>query len=332
MKHKFYFIFGIIKSAPYHNGWICVVADSRLKACNFFQKKFPNPTSSDAVNCDFVLTEEEFRNSGMYKNNEHLGHGCHGTFDAETGNELKDYTLSIQNLIIETTRRCNMRCPHCLRGDAENTDMNFETIRPFLESVREIEELTFSGGEPTLNVPIMEQVLEYVKEHNVPIQAFYIVTNGKQVPDDFIMLLHKWYDYCYQYQDSLEYCGVSLSRDDFHEPIPDENIGKLSSFSFFRDYAYTDFHKAYIIDTGRASKEVSKTEYRFRDATNQTELHVFNYDNSNHLQIEDGNVYLSVNGEIVPDCNYAYEDMPKVAVGTTKNMQGFFEYLEKQYK
>ena len=27
-------------------------------------------------------------------------------------------------VIIEVTRRCNMSCPHCLRGDAQNVDMD----------------------------------------------------------------------------------------------------------------------------------------------------------------------------------------------------------------
>ena len=36
--------------------------------------------------------------------------------------------MQVYSLILEVTRRCNMCCAHCLRGEAENIDMQKETI------------------------------------------------------------------------------------------------------------------------------------------------------------------------------------------------------------
>ncbi len=36
--------------------------------------------------------------------------------------------MRVYSLILEVTRRCNMCCAHCLRGDAEDIDMEKETV------------------------------------------------------------------------------------------------------------------------------------------------------------------------------------------------------------
>ena len=35
--------------------------------------------------------------------------------------------IYVESLVIEVTRRCNMRCEHCLRGDAQNLDISTAT-------------------------------------------------------------------------------------------------------------------------------------------------------------------------------------------------------------
>lgn len=32
------------------------------------------------------------------------------------------------SLAVEATRRCNMHCAHCLRGEAENKDISYEVM------------------------------------------------------------------------------------------------------------------------------------------------------------------------------------------------------------
>ena len=58
----------------------------------------------------------------------------------------------LDNIAIEVTRKCNMGCEHCLRGNAQNMDIDFGYIDSFLNDVSSIGTITFSGGEPALNV------------------------------------------------------------------------------------------------------------------------------------------------------------------------------------
>ena len=72
--------------------------------------------------------------------------------------------IAIDDLILEVTRRCNMRCPHCLRGEAESLDADIDLIPQIFEGVSEIGMLTFSGGEPSLNTAYITAVVDYIHD------------------------------------------------------------------------------------------------------------------------------------------------------------------------
>ena len=87
-----------------------------------------------------------------------------------------EYRMDIYNLVIETTRRCNLACPHCLRGSKQGISMKPEYIRKLLSQIECISNVTFSGGEPTLPSG-MKAIDEFIS--CIPnVSSFYIVTNG----------------------------------------------------------------------------------------------------------------------------------------------------------
>jgi len=60
--------------------------------------------------------------------------------------------MNIDNLIIEITRKCNFTCDHCLRGEAQNKDIDHKVIDALLDNnIEYISNITFTGGEPSLN-------------------------------------------------------------------------------------------------------------------------------------------------------------------------------------
>ena len=58
--------------------------------------------------------------------------------------------LSIENLVIEVGRNCNLNCPHCLRGDANTSGMTNEIVDKIFENISYVQSLTITGGEPFL--------------------------------------------------------------------------------------------------------------------------------------------------------------------------------------
>lgn len=165
------------------------------------------------------------------------------------------YISDANNVVIEITRRCNMCCAHCLRGDAENVDIQEKYINAFLDSFsgrRYIGTIVFTGGEISLNIPAIRYTLKAVKERNISVGSFYMVTNGKAVDkmEDLALASLEWWNYCDEKDEYL--CGLCISSDNFHEEISDESASILSGLKYNRDDMVTDFHEKYLLNEGRA--------------------------------------------------------------------------------
>lgn len=224
---------------------------------------------------------------------------------------------NIDNLIIETTRRCNMACGHCLRGKAQNKNISFEILDAITSKVNYISTITFTGGEPSLNPEAIETFISLCKEKGVGVGSFYIATNGKKYSDAFLLAVMKLYLFC----DDNEASTVQVSNSYWHEENgqDDNEIKKLEVFKFFsrRD----KLKQEHLIDMGRAKSNHigNPTRNAFIKASYQIER----YDDT--LQIGDGEVYVNVNGDIVTGCDYSYAQQEKHTVGNI--LTGDFEAI-----
>ena len=66
--------------------------------------------------------------------------------------------IYVNYLAIEVTRRCNMKCNHCLRGDAQNLDISTAVLSGIAKHIHPAS-VIFTGGEPSLNVPAIKRYL-----------------------------------------------------------------------------------------------------------------------------------------------------------------------------
>lgn len=230
------------------------------------------------------------------------------------------------NLSIEVTRRCNMACPHCIRGDARQIDINTMYIAKFLQHVNHIGNLTFTGGEPSLNVDAMKETLNLCRKYDIPVDSFYVVTNGKQVTKEFIHVLMDWTLYCLEcnpttIEDGLS--GVTVSEDVFHEKIDQKNLNMLKTLSVYRDGdKRIDWNKASLINLGRA-----------KEIRNYNKREPFDPCIDVNYGCVDGNILLAANGLILPDCDYAYEDESELTIGNVSSAEGletYYTFLEER--
>ncbi len=200
--------------------------------------------------------------------------------------------MNIDNLVIEVTRRCNMSCEHCLRGDQQPIDMNIKYVNELFKKIIYINTITFTGGEPSIAYSIIDQILESAETYNIDIENFYIATNAKDVPDKFLLTLINWYTYC----ENNEISQVEWSNDCYHENDP-EAIKKLEALSFTgpkysQDHPMTEKS---IIAEGRADD----FGYRF------VERESFEID-TEYNQIMEGNLYLNCLGNIIGGGDWSY--------------------------
>lgn len=205
--------------------------------------------------------------------------------------------MDIQNLVIEVTRKCNMACEHCLRGNAVNLDIKKEYIDSLLSQVESIGIVTFTGGEPSLNVPIMNYFLEQCKANNIYVGSFYIATNGMKVNEDFVLFCLRMYSFC----GDKEFCQVEVSNDLFHANEGNFDETLLSGLSFFSKKFENDGYNYHygdsLIKEGKAKTELGMGRETDKGQTkSKMDLDTFN----------DSDIYLNCKGEIIYGCDWSY--------------------------
>lgn len=224
--------------------------------------------------------------------------------------------LSISDLIIESTRRCNMACDHCLRGKAEKLNMSKNIQETFLSQVESISTITFTGGEPSLYPQAINDFIDICEDKNIYVDGFYIATNAKQASDEFISAILRLYLFC----GDNEISGVDISNDQFHENNP-ETVKKLQVFTFSR-LKYSEQPRHFINQGFYADN--------FGDGRKETPSS-FEID-GNH--ISENQVSLNCEGNIIAGCDWSFErqreeDVIVCHVSEKDYLNAFEEYNEQ---
>ncbi len=83
-------------------------------------------------------------------------------------------------LNFDITRRCNMRCDFCAKGDAQNQDITREIINKAFDEVQDfaLDTLRLFGGEPFLCPDIIRYIFNQIIERRLMVGRIYINTNG----------------------------------------------------------------------------------------------------------------------------------------------------------
>jgi hypothetical protein len=137
--------------------------------------------------------------------------------------------MNINHLAVEVTRRCNIQCKHCVRGHAQNIDIPLEYIDTLLDQVTSINHFSPTGGEPSLNVPAIKHFIKGCKDRRIPINKFYISTNGINIKNDFVDVCLELYDMCTM----KDCCRVQISNDKYHLQEKHYDDSLLSPLPFY---------------------------------------------------------------------------------------------------
>lgn len=200
-------------------------------------------------------------------------------------------------LVIEITRKCNLNCDHCLRGCSQNMDMKKEYIDELFNQLNKASidylDLTLTGGEPSLNIPMINYIIEKLENSNITLSSFYIATNGINNNNiDFIIPCIKLYNLA----DDKDLCSVQTSSDIQHTYYMDDTFtdSLMSALKFANK---RDEDKNYMdggaIDQGNASLY----------CPNAREEIVYDWIE----YIEDTIFYLNCNGMIINGCDWSYD-------------------------
>lgn len=252
----------------------------------------------------------------------------------------KKVQFIVPDLALEVTRRCNMACEHCLRGEAQNCDIDFKVINKATKFVSP-SSVVFTGGEPSLNTMAIDYYFKRCEVNdNVP-ESFYVVTNGldKNNMKRLTFSLLNAYSCIVKhdgYFDEDNLCGVAVSRDKFHDKY--RGIGHshdwdiLQGLSFYRPE--DKFHEKsssnnWLINTGRAEKNHIGTGCKY----------FANLDLNEYIDdmVIEGDVlyvylndimYISAKGLVTNCCDLSYADIDSQNFG---NLDEFVKKCEDYY-
>lgn len=211
-----------------------------------------------------------------------------------------------EQLVFEVTRKCNLSCEHCLRGDAQNVDMTKEMVNDILSQTESIGAITFSGGEPVLGIDILEYIVDEIIRRDIPVGNFYVATNGVIVSERLALTLLRLYSHLEDYED---FSALDVSVDEFHE----NECFDISEFGIYRGLSFfnireNDYSKPeYIISRGRAYENGIGVKNRSEP---DPEIEIIN----GVCTITESIIYINAKGDIINGCDFSFDEQDELKI------------------
>ncbi len=239
----------------------------------------------------------------------------------------------IKSIALEVTRRCNEKCKHCMRGEAQNIDMSKEVIdRLLVEKNLLISKLVFSGGEPTLNIDLIIYTIDKIISEGKFVLQIEITTNGKIYSSELVSKLKDFKHYVEtRFSEFLtmlvepEIISLRISNDQFHK-VDREVVEKYQTekeLSVIKTGHISEIDDAIIL-TGRAQDRMFGRYFEYSlPAINRKEI-------SPGIIILENSFYITAKGNITTQGDGTYMDMDLINLGPLESFQ--FRKNKKIYK
>ena len=139
--------------------------------------------------------------------------------------ELSGRNVSIENYEISATEKCNLKCAHCMRGEARNNTISQNTLNNAINYFNHIENLTISGGEVFLDEEIPSKILNALNTNVNKIDRLMIFTNATKLNNETFNLIKEIKEVCNK--NEMEFLIV-VSADKYHvDAITKAGLNKL---------------------------------------------------------------------------------------------------------
>ena len=249
-----------------------------------------------------------------------------------SGGKLLSKNIKVAQVGFEMTRRCNMKCKFCSRGDAQNLDITEEIIDKALDELKnfDIGILRLHGGEPLLAPDMIQYLVAGIIKRNIKVYQCLFFSNGTVCNAVVKASLDKIGKYCKDKSDKglsdymnnftntynvIAPCSIIVS-DYEHEKIDYEKFKK------YYDSQYTEVCKQeekYIGNDKSINIEgKAKDNLQYYIDNGYTELDIFE-DKNKFCIIDDAGSELtmnkgftiSANGNVYVGCSQSYIELDR---------------------
>lgn len=194
-------------------------------------------------------------------------------------------------IYLEITRRCNKKCAHCLRGDAQDVTITKEIVDKLFNSLDSCSNFYLTGGEPLLEPDILLYTIEKITEM-LPTKTLSITTNGSILNKDVVVALERFCQAHKIRKQQNRYVRFEISEDqyhtagecqaayDFYKPLFDAANVRLGCADgkkqmILKRYSPISEHEVNgkkviprLIHSGRGVELYRKTDYEYKIGTN----------------------------------------------------------------
>ena len=137
--------------------------------------------------------------------------------------------LDFNNFVFEVTRRCNLTCAHCARGEAQNIDLDTHYIDRAIQQMRTVENIHLTGGEPFLVPNTIEHIFNQLQVNKVRCLTFTVITNGTILDKGIAEVFNEIGSYCKKMQKkcnrNYKICAdIEVSQTPYHKTVPRDAI------------------------------------------------------------------------------------------------------------
>lgn len=213
--------------------------------------------------------------------------------------------LCLESLVVETTRRCNMKCPHCLRGNAQRVDMSNEIINKLTSQIDRVISLTFSGGEPSLNAGAIREFQYGIQFNDFHVESFWLTVNARFYKPEFEDSLFDFYSLC----ECRDECTLTISGDQYHFNQSQNAIEHYSELPFFTAERMKLIGDDRIVNEGMAKKN----QFGFTEVNIPEKIAEYIVSDGK-LYVGDL-VYVNALGDVLLACDLSYQSQKKHILG-----------------
>lgn len=253
--------------------------------------------------------------------------------------------IILHDLAIETTRKCNLKCDHCMRGLSQNIDLTPEIVDFILENdeIKRISHICFSGGEPTLNPNIIIYTINKIISNDLDVCEIAMVTNGQIFNKELVEAFNRFNEYRNKrVKESLREIFSSLDED-LLKKMEKGNTDNHARITFSTDRFHKPVNSEVESNYHKYSKGLEITNYEVKDKNiYKTGFATFGkdfeykldqcryYEEYTDYNIID-NIYITATGYITSEGMGQYTDMDKTNMGHITNTS-LMEVLAKYGK
>lgn len=222
-------------------------------------------------------------------------------------------------LAVELTRKCNLKCIHCMRGEPQNISITPQIIDKLFDNVNDCRFITIMGGETLLELDMLDYFVLKIIENKWNIEGFQLTTNGTILNDRVILILSKLAE------NTNANILLRISKDQFHNINDSENAFHYYSSQIKNKKISVEYSEPIDIIryVGRAINYVDslsvddiKTKGYVIAVPLTKMMHRIRIDDDNTVICP---IQISVNGNIALDEEITYNDLDRLALGNIFN-------------